>query len=126
MLAYLPDDDVQTILDGAQLPYTENTITDRAAIEKELLFVRRQGYAVDNEEREVGVRCIAAPVFNASGDVVGAVSVSGPSARVSPQRDTEFSQYVLATAAAISNRMGFEGKLQHPTNVDGQAPQQHR
>ena len=126
MLAYMPDDKVQMILDGDQLPFTENTITDRALMEAELLSIRQQGYAVDNEEREVGVRCIAAPVFNTDGDVVGAVSVSGPSARVSPQHDREFSGYVLAAAGAISNRMGFEGVLRQPSSVDGHARQRHR
>ena len=83
ILAYLPRDRVEEIFDRHGLPQrTENTITEREALFHELEEVRERGYAVDNEENVLGLRCIAAPVMD-DDEVFGAVSVSGPSSRIS-------------------------------------------
>lgn len=62
--------------------YTENTLKNVEALKKELEQVRSQGYALDNEEREVGLFCVGAPIFNKNGKAVAAISISGPKARV--------------------------------------------
>lgn len=81
MLSQLSEERVDEIVDTYGLPtFTEKTITDREELHGELASVRQQGYAVDYEERFEGLRCIAAPVRK--DDVLGAVSVSGPSRRM--------------------------------------------
>lgn len=121
ILAYLPEKEVHKLLDADRSSFssfTKNTITSLAAMEIELQTIRKRGYAVDNEEREIGVRCVAAPVFGPGGNVVGAVSVSGPSARVSAEREPEFANYVMASAREISERLGYSHSAPPRTATD--------
>ncbi|MDI3280627.1 MAG: IclR family transcriptional regulator [Bacillota bacterium] len=84
ILAFLPPEELEHLLAEQPLvAYTPYTITAREEFQANLEAVRRRGYAVDNEERELGVRCVAAPIRDAAGKVVAAVSVSGPTARLS-------------------------------------------
>ncbi len=85
---------------------TAKTIVTPAVLRTELLKVKGQGYAVDDEEHAVGLRCIAAPVFDETGDVVGAVSVSGPMARIDEDRIIELGRMVVDASVAISAEMG--------------------
>lgn len=62
--------------------YTQNTITDPKELIKELKTIKEQGYALDLEEKEIGVRCVAAPLFDRNNKLVGAISVSGPCTRI--------------------------------------------
>lgn len=78
ILAFLPDDRVDEILETRGLPeITRHTITDREQLLNELEDVREQGYATDDEERILGVRCVAAPVLDNNETILAAVSVSG-------------------------------------------------
>lgn len=86
---------------------TQNTITDFNKLKKELAIVRRDGVATDDEETEVGVRCIAAPVRNGDGSVVASISISGPSARLNDKRVQELKPLVKNCALDISRAMGF-------------------
>ena len=70
-------------------------------------MVQRQGWAVDNEEHEKSIRCIAAPVYDYTGKVIAAVSVSGENRIISPERDQEIAGYVMEAAADISQHMGY-------------------
>lgn len=82
ILAYLPDGRVTEILDRHGMPsQTPNTITDRDVLLEELETVRNRGYAVDDEEWAEGLRCIAVPVKGSEDEVMGAISVSGPTNR---------------------------------------------
>lgn len=85
---------------------TAKTITTPAGLRAELAKVRTQGYAVDDEEHAVGLRCIAAPVFDETGDVIAAVSASGPMARIGEDRISQLGQLVAQAARAISGEMG--------------------
>ena len=85
---------------------TVKTITSPSALRAELVKVRAQGYAVDDEEHAVGLRCIAAPIFDETGDVVAAVSASGPMARIGEERISQLGQMVVDAARAISTEMG--------------------
>lgn len=88
--------------------YTPNTITDRGELQRHLRAVAEQGYAFDNEEFDPGVRSISAPVRDARGSVVGALSISGPVVRLSDARITdELQPLVKRGAAEISQRLGF-------------------
>jgi DNA-binding IclR family transcriptional regulator len=82
MLSRMPEDRIDEIVDRYGLPsFTDETITDREDLHEELATISERGYAFDYEERIDGLRCVAAPVQNGA-DVLGAVSVSGPSRRM--------------------------------------------
>ena len=85
------------------------TLTDRAAIEAEMALIRSRGYAVDDEERTRGMRCIAAPVFDLNGEVVAGISVSGPTTRVSGPAATALSRPVIVAAAELTAAIGGRG-----------------
>jgi IclR family transcriptional regulator, KDG regulon repressor len=77
-------------------------------LKQHLQTVRSQGYAIDNEENESGVRCVAAPIRNQSGRVIAAASLSGPSIRISKKRLREaLRDEIIRTGEAISWRLGF-------------------
>ncbi len=107
ILAHLPDARRDSLLDSTPLTsYTRHTVTDRARLLTELAGIQRQGFALDNEENEYGVRCVSAPVFGHRGDVVGAISVSGRSQLFSTSQASKFSSAVIATANRISTALG--------------------
>lgn len=86
MLAFLPDERVESILAERGLPeVTPNTITNREELSAELAQIREQGYATDREERVEGVRAIATPIL-ANGDVLGALTISAPANRMTGER----------------------------------------
>jgi DNA-binding IclR family transcriptional regulator len=90
MLAYLPQERAEEIIDQNGLPrYTAQTITTHDALFEELAQIRDRGYAFDNEEKIEGLKCVAAPVIGPDDRVLGALSVSGPSSRMTGERFTE-------------------------------------
>lgn len=93
--------------DGEFPRYTDRTITTRERLLEELERVRRQGYAVDDEEQETGLRCVAAPVRNHQGEVVAAVSISGPTVQLSDHRLAEVIPLVVRISREISARLGY-------------------
>jgi IclR family transcriptional regulator, KDG regulon repressor len=84
--------------------YTQRTITDRAVLERSLGAVRRLGYAVDDEEFDTGVRCIAVPVVDFRGKVVGSVGISGPATRVTRKRLPTLAGIVVEVGLALGER----------------------
>jgi DNA-binding IclR family transcriptional regulator len=86
--------------------YTKNTITDIENLKEYLKQVREQGYALDNEEVEEGLVCVAAPIFDLNKRAIAAISISGPEFRMKP----DFQKYIphaKDTAAAISRQIGY-------------------
>ena len=110
LLAWADDDTVKQALDGELVEYTPYTINDAAALEAELKKVRHHGWASTVEELELGLNAIAAPVRNATGDVVAAVGVSGPSYRLTVDSFPEVSTRLLDGAHEISTRLGYFGR----------------
>jgi DNA-binding IclR family transcriptional regulator len=104
---YLVEDGPQKVKEYAKrtgLPgYTPTSITTLAALEKELDRVRRHGVAFDNEEIEQGLRCIAAPVRDDTGELVAGLSVSAPAERHNP----DWAAIVRAAADEISTAIGY-------------------
>lgn len=82
ILAYMPEDEQQHILAGPLKALTFNTIVDPRQLQAELRHIRADGYAMDNEEVEVGLSCVAVPVFSAPGQVSCSISISGMTPRV--------------------------------------------
>jgi IclR family pca regulon transcriptional regulator len=103
MLAFLPEDERDAILDRSELvPLTANTISDRKRLVSELKKIRKQGYAVNNQEIAPGLRGIAAPVLTDSGRPIAAINVSIPHPLHGPREIEElFAPKVLATAREI-------------------------
>lgn len=108
LLAAVPTDERDAILKGIGLPArTPKTITNRAQLEKELLNVSRQGYAVVHEEYEIGLTAIAVPIYNHEGNVIASVSISGPAFRFAPEEDPALIDHLREAGLAISAKMGY-------------------
>jgi IclR family transcriptional regulator, acetate operon repressor len=86
--------------------YTPKTITDPAQLEAELETVRRQGFATTVDELETGLAAVAAPVRGAGGDVVAALSISGPTLRMTPSRLRELEPVLIEEARSLERRLG--------------------
>jgi len=87
---------------------TENTITDPLQLKEHLKIVQAQGYGLDDEENEKGIRCVAAPIRNEAGRAVAAVSISGPAFRVTRKLvQDRLKKEVMETTLKISQRLGF-------------------
>jgi DNA-binding IclR family transcriptional regulator len=100
MLAYMPEKTVDAIIDQCGLPQiTPNTITNKAKLKKALAEYRKLGYAVDNEENDHNVRCIAMPILDSNGFVAGALSISGP---VMSMTDEKFPEYTKLLAVSCN------------------------
>ena len=87
-------------------PHTPRTITDPERLAAQIEEIRARGYAIDDEEIEQGLRCVAAPIRDHTGSVIAAVSISGPTTRVSEAGLTELAHAVEACAQAISRELG--------------------
>jgi len=109
MLSCLDDQEVKSILRRQTLkPHTENTVKNINQLLADLGSVRKRGYAVDNEEIEIGLRCVGAPLRDYTGGMVGAISVAAPSARLSEKNTPVIGRMVIAIAAEISEQLGFD------------------
>lgn len=107
ILAFLPPDAADALIRGRDLArFTPNTITDPPTIREHLHRVRAQGFAIDDEEHEEGIRCAAAAIVDYAGRVAGAISVSGPTFRVSRQRIEEFGGLVRDACRRLSVSLG--------------------
>lgn len=108
LLANLPPEKRERIIEQRGLKrYTENTLVDRADLLQELATIRSQGVAFDNEEHEKNVRCVAAPVYDAQGQVIAAISIAGPAFRMTPERQQDLEPHVMEAAQRISRRLGY-------------------
>ncbi len=115
-LAYESRDHLAQIFEGRSLKaHTGNTIDNFEKLTTHLKDVAQLGYAVDNEELEEGVRCVAAPVKDYSGRVMAGVGLSGPVSRFSMERiEKELVPLVKEAATKISQRLGYELHLPNP------------
>lgn len=105
--AYLPDSDREQLLQRLKLtPLTLHTITDRERLWEALQRVKAQGYAVDDEETFQGVRCVAAPIHDQSGQVIAAIGLSGPGLRVTLDRIPALGALVRSLAGEFSASLG--------------------
>lgn len=107
LLAYQPPELMRQIVEAGLKRYTMNTITDAESLAEELASIRAKGYAVDDEEIEVGLRCVAAPIRDHTGHVVAAISVAAPVQRMSKKNVQSTVPNVIAAADAISRRLGY-------------------
>jgi DNA-binding IclR family transcriptional regulator len=109
LLAHLAQDELDRILQAGLERFTPRTITDPHRLQQELMRVRKQGYAVSQEELEEGLNVVAAPIYDHTGQVTASVSVAGPAYRVTPKRFPELAARLMGVAATISERLGYGG-----------------
>lgn len=106
MLAYMPADQAMLCLSRQSMrAFTPTTITDRRALIAELELVRARGYSIDNMEHEFGIKCVGVPVFKSNGQLLGALSVSGPSLRFSEEVITRYASRLTTCAQTISQML---------------------
>jgi IclR family acetate operon transcriptional repressor len=86
--------------------FTERTLVAPANLFQELAAIKKRGWAVDDEERNLGMRCVAAPIFNEYGEAIAGVSVSGPTVRITPERALELGPQVKRAAEEITASIG--------------------
>jgi len=112
ILAHLPANEVEKALDDYHfVPHTIHSITDKETLFKHLEEVREKGYALDLEENELGINCIAVPIFDHTGRVVAAFSISGAKMRMTEERLNDLKNKVMSVGEEISKRLGFNGKI---------------
>ncbi|MBI4966160.1 MAG: IclR family transcriptional regulator [Desulfomonile tiedjei] len=110
-LAALPDELVAEYWRSAKKErFTVNTIADEPSLGKELQVIRRLGYAVDNEEMEIGVRCVACLIRQNRTGIVAALSISGPSSRLTADKVPFIGELVRQTAGRITADLGYTEK----------------
>jgi IclR family acetate operon transcriptional repressor len=88
--------------------FTPHTITDPDALRADLATIRARGFAIDGEEKNLGMRCIAAPVFDMNQEAVAGISVSGPISRVGPDDVAALGAHVIAAAQRLTLAIGGE------------------
>lgn len=122
LLAALPDDEVSAILHRRGLPQlTPSTIVTPASLREELADIRRCGYAIDDEEHAVGLRCVASAVFDEHGEPLAAISLSGPMARISREDAVAMGNLVMQATAEVTAALGgvLPDSRTRPGSADG-------
>jgi len=117
LLAHMDADRLDRLLAAAELtPFTDHSITERAVLEQDLETIRAQGYSIDNEEKNAGMRCIAAPVFDMNREAIAGISVSGPTSRVSVSEIERLSRAVIEAAHQLTSAIGGSARLATPAH----------
>jgi DNA-binding IclR family transcriptional regulator len=123
LAAWLPADELDRII-GRTLfePMTPKTITTPAAFRRELARIRATGFAIDNEEHIEGIRCIATPVRDHSGEVRASLCVVGPKSRLPQRRLGELRQSLTSVATDLAARLGHGTRLEDTPKPDRRPP----
>lgn len=107
MLFALPEDKQRQLLEREFVRFTPNTIIDKDAIIADAKVNKERGYALDNEEKTLGMRCVAANVYDYSKAVVAAIGISGPTTRVHNEKMPELIKNVTKIAEQLSKKLGY-------------------
>lgn len=105
MLSRMPDEFVEEYLSQPMQRQTEKTIIDPDKMREELIKIRERGYAVDDEEYAIGLRCVAMPIVDGNGEVLGAMSASGPSTRFTETRQQQIAEKLRVHICEIQNNL---------------------
>ena len=115
LIAFLPEEVLKGVLARRGMPrMTAHTITDRDLFMRQLGDVRERGYAVDNEEIDEGLTCIAAVVRDHTSHVVAAISIAGPTSRLRPETQADRAREVVGSANAMSRALGCPDEVLRP------------
>src|SRR4030042_6913391 len=108
LLAFQPEKDQSRIIRKIRLtPFTPRTITSKQKLVEELKAIRKQGYALDHREIEQDVECIGAPIQDHLGNVIAALSISGPQRKIGTPQEKHFVAEVIRAAGVISSKLGY-------------------
>jgi len=111
MLSCLEETGVKRLLQSQPFKvFTPNTFRSLDLLLADLRATRRRGYSIDDEEIEIGLRCVGAPIYDHTMRMVGAISVAAPSARLTTQKLPAFGRMVLEAAEEISKELGYKKK----------------
>ena len=117
LLATFPKDQLKEFLSENELrPFTPNSVVSIKVLGRELSRVRAQGYAIDNQEFKVGLRCIGTPLRNFTGQVIAAIGISGPAWRMTEKRLPELAEYLASVARHLSRELGYSGADSNETD----------
>lgn len=125
VLAFQPDSVITRVLAMGLNRYTPRTIVDPKALLAELVGVRKKGYAIDDEELAPGIRCVGAPIRNASARVFASLSISGPTHRLTRAKIAAMAELAMHYAEAISAQLGYRRPLERedaPALGTGKSP----
>lgn len=107
-MASLPEEEQERLLASLNLiDYTPKTLTDKAQILEEIKRVKTRGLAIDDEEYSLGMRCLAAPVYNHKSEVIAAMGISGPVSRIRTEKLQDLSAIVKKAALDLSHHLGY-------------------
>lgn len=113
ILAFLPDVEIDMYLQSVEFtPYTSKTVTTPEQLMDEIENIRKKGYAIDDEELSIGLRCIAAPVLDYSGRPSYALSISGPTQRMKDERMEFMQEKLLSVCRRLTRKIGAPHKEQ--------------
>jgi DNA-binding IclR family transcriptional regulator len=102
LMAYLSEEQIEYHIKQGLIRYNENTIVSASKLKDEFLRIQSHGYAIDDEEETVGLRCIGAPVFDKNGQAVAAISIAGTNEQLSDEKLDRLVRAVKQAAAAVS------------------------
>lgn len=118
ILAYLPESELEIEIRNHGLPkHNENTIASPRKLREALEGIRQAGYALDDEEDELGFRCVAAPIFDHDQHVMGSISIAGTLEQVKLEDERFLAERTMETAAAISSVMRTETYTSYPAKA---------
>jgi DNA-binding IclR family transcriptional regulator len=108
-IAYMTDEELEDYLPVKEMKrYTARTVTDREELKRHLKVIAEQGYAIDDEEMDIGVKCVGAPIRDYTRRIIGAVSISGPSMRFTDERlEKELIPLAVRAGEEISRKLGY-------------------
>ncbi|RZD15291.1 MAG: IclR family transcriptional regulator [Candidatus Acidulodesulfobacterium ferriphilum] len=108
-IAFESKDAIERLLPDKLKAFTKNTITDKENLFKELEKIRRQGYAIDNEELDEGIICVGAPLRDYTTHIIGGISVSAPVIRTTPEKlKNIIIPLTIEASNTISGKLGYE------------------
>jgi DNA-binding IclR family transcriptional regulator len=105
LMAYLPEEQIEFHIKQGLIRYNENTVVSPGKLKEELLRIRSHGFAIDDEEETIGLRCIGAPLFDKNNQAVAAISIAGTTTQLSDEKLDGLAREVKQTAASISARL---------------------
>ena len=112
MLAFLSEPELDGIIKRGLLRHNENTIVSPRKLKEHLVLVRKVGYAVDDEEANIGLRGIGAPILDSLGRAIASISVSGTTTQITPENLSAFAEKVKQAGLAISQQLGFDSRTE--------------
>jgi DNA-binding IclR family transcriptional regulator len=109
LLAFMPEEQREHVIDEMKLPaFTPNTINNKIILRKTLAAIRKQGFAVDEQDFEIGAYAFGAPVFDHEGSIIAGISITTPTARCLPERREHLIGLVVSAAKQLSEKLGYQ------------------